>query len=183
MTEEPEEPQEQAGTSVKRQKPPANGSGGVPEPDAVESAKQQSGNIRRRRKREATETVEDFRHSEILRVHKSLGRICGANRRWWQLLKWMEWNKVFGALAILFWGGFIAAGLAMIPFLDLHPTHVAKREYKIAFILTGVFALLFTLFRAILRSKEIESVETVYEYVDEIVASYEDEEPDAQPHG
>jgi hypothetical protein len=169
-----EEPQK-AGRRRKDQR--SDKSGEFPDLVPVEASKQQGVNVRRRR-REATETLAEFRHNEIMRVHNSLARICGVNSKWWKPWSWMEWDKIFGALAILFWGGFIAAALAMIPFLDADPSKVAKREYKWLLAITGAFALIFTLVRLVVRSKEIESVATVYEYVDEIVASYEDEESD-----
>lgn len=117
----------------------------------------------------------DLRHAEILRVHKSLGRLCNADRKWWQFWRRLEWDKIFGTLAILFWGGFIAGLIAMVPFLDADPTTVAKREYYWLIGITGGVAAGLSIARFAIKTKEIESVTTVYEYVDEIVARRRDD--------
>jgi hypothetical protein len=145
-------------------------------PDPSESSKEQSGKAVRHRKREAVETMDEFRYSELVKVRKALARLCNPDRRWWQVWRMIEWEKAFGALAILVWGGFIATGLAMIPFLDAGPSDVAKREYQWLFWIVGAFALVFTVCRFAVRSKEIGSVRMIHDEVDEMVKSYEDEE-------
>jgi len=50
----------------------------------------------------ATQTVDELRHSELMAIHRSLRRLCGIDHKWWSLH--LEWDKIFGAGAILFIG-------------------------------------------------------------------------------
>jgi hypothetical protein len=104
-------------------------------------------------------------------IHRSLGRLCGIGRKWWTFH--LEWHKIFGAAAILFLGGAIGGGIAMIPFLAAHPSHVAKREFIWLLAIDAAVGIGCLIARFAVRQQQVESIRSVYEAVDEIVRGYE----------
>src|SRR5436305_13288405 len=107
----------------------------------------------------ATQTVDELRHSELMAIHRSLGRLFGIGRRWWSFH--LEWHKIFGAAAVLFLGCAIGGGVALIPFLAADPSHVAKREYIELLAFTAAIGVLCLIARFAVRQQQVESIRSV----------------------
>jgi hypothetical protein len=129
----------------------------------------------------ATQTVDELRHDELITIHQALARLCGVGHSWVRRKIMMELDKFFGACAVLFLGGVIGGTLGLFPFLDQHPTHVAKREYIGLLAVAGLIAFFCVLARIGIKGKEIESIDSVYERVDRILTSYEQKQDGTTP--
>jgi|GEM_PF-6809973 len=120
----------------------------------------------------ALATVEDLRLSELQGIHSKLGRVCKADRQhWWSRI---EWDAVFGALAVLFFGGVIGGAIALVPFLASSPTHRTRIEYYAVLIVGFFLALLCVVARSAIRAERVASVAAIHNEVGEIVTRYEE---------
>ena len=129
----------------------------------------------------ATENLADMRREELISIHTSLENLCGIHKPGWK--RKMEFEKVFGALAILLLGGCIGGLLALFPYLSTDPTRTAKWEYIAALAVAGLLGIFAAMARYAIHEKEIESIHTVYQRVDRIKKSYEAQESNGGSEG
>lgn len=149
----------------------------------VVSVQQQPGVLALPANPAAISTVQDMRLSEMEGIHRRLGRLCAASRetsflkRIW---KRIEWDRVFGGLAVLSIGAAIGAGIGIIPLLNVENVNGSRSvsdrtlwEYGVAigaFVTFGVLALLA---RMAIKVERENSVRDIYEDLGEIVGRYE----------
>ena len=131
----------------------------------------------------ATATVEDMRLSEVIGIHTRLGRICASKqegkflRRAWKMI---EWDRVFGALAVLFIGAAVGGGIALVPLLNVE-TDTGQRavsdraliEYSVALAVCVLIGLFCVVARMAIKSEREDSVMAIYTDFGGMLARYE----------
>jgi hypothetical protein len=113
-----------------------------------------------------------MRHSELMTIQKRLGRLCARQREPRRWKRNLEWDRIFGGLALLLAGVFLAGLLGLIPFLATDPSHVARREYIGLVVITGIATLIAAVARMAIKEQQEESVLGIYEYVTDIINTY-----------
>jgi hypothetical protein len=127
--------------------------------------------------------VENMRLSEVQVIHRRLGRICGAERKGSALRrawKGVEWDRFFGALAVLFLGSAVAGAIALLPLFDIENEQgeraVSARtliEYSAALGVCFAFGILALIARMAIKGERAESVVGIYTDLGEIVGRYQ----------
>jgi hypothetical protein len=122
----------------------------------------------------AKAALEDLRLGELTTVQKGLGQMCRRQReeRWWRRVFMVEWDRVFGTLALLLWGAVIGGGIGFIPFREADPSQTMHRVYIAALAIVGLLALFASLARMGVKSKEMVSLVFLYEHVTDIIDSF-----------
>jgi hypothetical protein len=132
----------------------------------------------------ALATLESVGHSEMESIHTRLGRVCRAKEegKWFQKAwRRIEFDRVFGAAAVLFLSTTVAGALALIPLVDAkdssgEPTlsDRAVTEYVVALIVLGVVGILCAAARMAIKAEREDSVRNIYTDFGRILERYEE---------
>ena len=118
----------------------------------------------------------ELRHNgKLLTIHRNLGKLCGQETPRWR--RWIEWDRIFGTGAVLFVGGAIGGAIGLIPFLALSPTHNETVAYIAAVVGVAFVGLILGTARMAVRKERVDSVGSVFEYVDEIRRAMRSDSP------
>ena len=115
------------------------------------------------RSSESTAELSRLRHSELKTISNRLGRMCRHG---------LDRVRILEGLASLFWGAAIASAAGWLPLRAANPAHQAKVDYVWVLAALVVFAVVFTVFRAVVKAERTESIKAIKDDLDEILTSY-----------
>jgi hypothetical protein len=104
-----------------------------------------------------------LRHSEVLTISTRLGRCCRRG---------FDWERVWGSLALLFFGGVAGGFFGGFPLWAANPAHQTKVYYVLAVASAAVLGVAALIARLAIHKERVESIEAIKEDLDAILASY-----------